>query len=321
MSERKLHDAIHRNCKVCDRAACSSVVGCRVGSLSLLVFPDKVMLGFARLFALSPLDSQLRSFNATPPRRHSPLRSAHRFPPVRSGGPVRLLVVSRLLRGPVRCIAEASGLRPSRGQAALKERAPVLLRVGGVQSLQAFETSLEEANTARNQEHCVYPFAALPFSSSWHPTTKSATWMLRFVGLCFAWMTVQPWLSCKSSTARRLWAKSCSDRWCCFQPISTAADGVGDCLGPKGYSGGRGRRRRSGRRSLRIRHGHRLFFGWCQQHQDIIRLNLQDGVQTRSGTRSHPPSRSQTGHVGDGQTLVKCDYVFCHRAFDLTRTS
>ncbi|CAE7594167.1 unnamed protein product [Symbiodinium sp. CCMP2456] len=55
--------------------------------------------------------------------------------------------------------------------------------VGGVQSLQAFSTSLEEANT-------------------------TATWMLRFVGLCFAWITV----------------------WCCFQPISAAADGVGDCL-------------------------------------------------------------------------------------------
>ena len=62
-----------------------------------------------------------------------------------------------------------------------------------MQSLQAFSTSLEEANTARNQEHCVHRFAAFPFSSSWHRITKTATWMLRFVGLCFAWITVQPW--------------------------------------------------------------------------------------------------------------------------------
>ncbi|CAE7514140.1 unnamed protein product [Symbiodinium natans] len=54
---------------------------------------------------------------------------------------------------------------------------------GGVQTLQAFSTALEEANT-------------------------TSTWIMRFVGLCFAWITV----------------------YCCFQPIAAAADGVGDCL-------------------------------------------------------------------------------------------
>mmetsp|Transcript_18625 Transcript_18625/g.43540 ORF Transcript_18625/g.43540 Transcript_18625/m.43540 type:complete len:457 (+) Transcript_18625:72-1442(+) len=53
----------------------------------------------------------------------------------------------------------------------------------GLSSLSAFSTALEEANT-------------------------TSTWILRLVGLCFAWLTV----------------------WCCFQPISAAADGVGDCL-------------------------------------------------------------------------------------------
>ncbi|CAJ1462305.1 unnamed protein product [Effrenium voratum] len=54
---------------------------------------------------------------------------------------------------------------------------------GGISSKQAFSTMLEEANT-------------------------TSTWMMRFLGLCFAWIAV----------------------YCCFQPISASIDVVGDCL-------------------------------------------------------------------------------------------